>query len=224
MDDSGKTTKTLKRATAPARRSVNATVTLVMACVASLVLVSFLVVTSSRAAFTATTDNSVNSISTGGLSLTDNDATTAMFSYTGVYPGWTQDKCIKVDYSSTLLAGTQPGAVKLYLSTIGWVAPAAATTAAGNVTVQIDQSTTGSSTFGDCTGFSGTPTVVLASTTLGSLTTATYTTGTSYSQWTPAGTASETRYYRFRMTLPAGATNITTASTGNFGFTWETQK
>ena len=207
------------------RRSVNAMVTIGLACAASMLLVSFLVVTSSRAAFTASTENEGNSISTGALSLTDNDSATALVSAAGVYPGWTQERCIKVDYSSTLASGTVPGPVKLYLSSVGWAPPAANTTAAGSLTIQIDQSTAGSSTFGDCTGFAGGTVVpVLASTTLGNLDVATYDTGTSYSQWTPAGTASETRYYRFRMALPAGATNITTVSTGDFAFTWETQK
>lgn len=62
-------------------------------------------------AFSATTQNAGNEISTGTVALGDNDAGSAMFQVTGAKPGDTWTKCIKITYTGSL-----PADVKNYLS------------------------------------------------------------------------------------------------------------
>jgi hypothetical protein len=90
------------------RRS-RATVFRAAAGLASLALMSALVVTTSRAAFSRTTDNSSNSFTSGNVDLTDDDSNTARFSDT-LELGETVTHCIEVTYSGT----SDPSPVKFY--------------------------------------------------------------------------------------------------------------
>lgn len=220
-----------KGAVSKPRRSAHATGTMIATSLAALLFASFVVVSSSRAAFTATTSNPSNSLTAGSLTLSDYDSATAMFSAPSLSSGQSTQACIRVDYSGDLTTGISPGAVKLYLSAIGWTPPAASTTAAGNLTLMIEVGTTGGANFnqtssqGSTCTIGGTTSTLLTATTLGTLNTATYTTGTNYTAWSPgSGVSSSTRYFRFTIALPAGMGNVTTTSTGSFAFTWETQK
>ncbi len=73
-------------------------------------------------AFSATTQNAGNEISTGTVALGDNDAGSAMFQVTGAKPGDTWTKCIKITYTGSLPADVKnylsstPGALTPYLS------------------------------------------------------------------------------------------------------------
>jgi hypothetical protein len=70
-------------------------------------------------AFSATTQNAGNEISTGTVDLSDNDLGSAMFQVTNAKPGNTWTKCIKVTYTGSLQAD-----VKNYLrSTPGPLTP-----------------------------------------------------------------------------------------------------
>jgi hypothetical protein len=69
----------------------------------SLLLVGFLVVTGSRAAFTATTDNTGNSWAAGTVHLFD-DAESVMFDASGLAGGDVLENCIEVTYDGTLAA------------------------------------------------------------------------------------------------------------------------
>ena len=73
-------------------------------------------------AFSATTQNAGNEISTGTVALGDNDAGSSMFNVTGAKPGDTWTKCIKVTYTGSLPADVRswlsstPGPLTPYLS------------------------------------------------------------------------------------------------------------
>lgn len=65
-------------------------------------------------AFSSTTENPGNTFSAGSVSLTDNDAGTAMFTMTNMVPASTESGCIKVSYTGTLTSN-----VRLYGNTTG---------------------------------------------------------------------------------------------------------
>lgn len=78
------------------------TTTRLAALLGSLLLVSFVVITGSRAAFTGTTDNPGNSWAAGSVSLTDDDTGSAMFTAAGLKPGDVIENCVVVTYTGTL--------------------------------------------------------------------------------------------------------------------------
>lgn len=92
-------------------------------------------------AFSSSTENPGNQISTGNVVLSDNDAGSALYSVTGAKAGDTVDRCITVTYSGDLAAG-----VKLYL-------PDAVGALAQYVDLTITPGTDATPSFGDCTGF-----------------------------------------------------------------------
>lgn len=71
-------------------------------------------ITGTLAIFTATIDNTGNTFSTGTVTLTDNDAGTAMLGLTNAKPGDTDTSCIQVSYTGSL-----PSTVRLYGTTTG---------------------------------------------------------------------------------------------------------
>ncbi|MDX1657438.1 MAG: hypothetical protein R3343_01330 [Nitriliruptorales bacterium] len=81
-----------------------------IAAVASLVLVSALIVRTTQAAFSATTDNPGNDFASGEVSLTDNfavpmfdvTATTPSVEAGNLAPGDTKTNCIEVTYTGTI--------------------------------------------------------------------------------------------------------------------------
>jgi hypothetical protein len=175
------------------------------AALLSLLMVSVLVVTASRAAFSDTTDNAANSWAAGTVTITDDDSGSAMFSVTAMKPGQTVTNCIAVTYSGTLT----PADVKLYGSTGGTGLDAYLDT-----TVEIG---TGGS-FGDCTGFTTSST--LFSGTLASFA-STYTNWASgLAAWSPASTP-ESRTFKFTMTLQDD--NSAQGLDATATFTWEAQ-
>lgn len=78
---------------------------------AGLVLVSGIVLQVSSAAFTGSTDNSDNSWDAGTVTLTDNDAGSALFTATNQKPGDTATECIEVTYGGSI---TPSAAVDLF--------------------------------------------------------------------------------------------------------------
>ena len=91
------------------RTSVQATVARMTAIAGPFVVVTFLVLSASRAAFTATTANSGNSVAAGTVSLVDNDVGAAMFALTDLSPGANFDRCIEVEYTGSI----DPQVIKL---------------------------------------------------------------------------------------------------------------
>lgn len=111
----------------------------------SLIVLTVLIVTTSRSAFSATTDTASNSFGTGTVVLTDDDAGNSLFTASGMSPGTPIVECISVTYSGTLV----PADVRMYGVSTGALAPYLDTT--------IEIGTGGS--FGDCTGFVSSSTV-----------------------------------------------------------------
>jgi predicted ribosomally synthesized peptide with SipW-like signal peptide len=163
-------------------------------------------------AFSSTTTNSGNNISTGTVVLGSNDSGSAMYTVTNQKPGDTFQKCIKVSYTGSLSS-----TVKLYTSsTIG--------TLGQYIDLQI-RTGSGSPTFPGCTGF--TPDASdLYSGTLANF-------GTTYSSYAnglldagPGGNTSwingDSVVYRFTLTLQGGAPDTAQGlSVGSHAFTWE---
>lgn len=105
-----------------------------------LVFAALLIGLGTWAAFSSTTSNPGNSFAAGTVVLTDNDGGSAMFNLTGLKPGDTDSKCIKVDYSGSLPAG-----VKLYGTNSG---------ALGQyLDLKVTRGTISSGAFADCTNF-----------------------------------------------------------------------
>lgn len=71
------------------------------AALISVLLASFLVMRTSRAAFTAQTTNDANSFAAGALALTHDAPTSARFSASGWVPGDSQEECFDVTYTGT---------------------------------------------------------------------------------------------------------------------------
>ncbi|GAB3323302.1 hypothetical protein GCM10027451_46640 [Geodermatophilus aquaeductus] len=197
-------TRTVRR---PGRRATLAAA--VLAPVLGLAASVGLVWQSSSSAFSATTDNGPDSWAAGTVTLTDNDAGTALFTVTRMAPGATGTRCIAV--TST---GTVPSSVKLYgtgLTTTNALS--------SYLTLTVTQ---GTGAAADCSDFTTLPTgAAVYSGTLAGFTAATYAAG--YGTWNPTGAASETRAYRFTYAFSASAPNSTQGGSAQVGFTWEAQ-
>jgi hypothetical protein len=190
-------------------RSPRSRVVQLSALALSFVAVSALVVTSSRAAFVAQSDNVTNQVSSAAIDLTDTDSGSALFSnVTGLMPGAAQDRCIDVTYSGTV----DPTAVLLYASgaPTGTLAPYL------DLTVEVGSDPTPA--FRDCAGFVSSGTVYSGTLAAFAATHPSYATGVS--TWDPAGSP-ETRTFRFRLVVQDDA--AAEGLTSTFGFSWETR-
>lgn len=165
------------------RGSTHAAVARLMAMLVAFALISFLTVTSTRAAFSGATGNAANSILAGAIVLSDNDAGVAMFDeIAGLVPGVVAVQCIDVTFVGA--ADTDP--IGLYVPSLtGTLAPYL------DVVVEVGSGAAG---FGDCTGF--TASTELYRGTLGGLAAAHDAYATALTTWTPA-TSPDTRSFRF---------------------------
>ena len=192
-------------------RSLNSRVLQLGALALSFITISVLVVTSSRAAFVAQSDNVTNQVSSASISLSDNDNGVAMFTSVGnLVPGQVVDRCIDVTYTGAV----DPTAVKLFIS-----GPPTGTLGT-YLDLQVDQMADTADAYGSCTIFNaGTPTNVYTGTLAGFAGAHTdHTTG--LTTWDP-GTGPETRTFRFRISVQDDAN--APGKSSNFGFTWETR-
>lgn len=181
-----------------------------VAVVGALAGTSALVWQASYSSFSATTSNSSNTWSAGTVVL-NNDASTALFTATGLKPGSTATKCINVTSTGTLAS-----AVKLYGTSY------TTTNGLGSaLAFSITQGT--GSTSATCTGF----TADTSNSGVYSGTLAGFSAATSFNNglgtWTPTGTASETKSYRLVYTVDPNAANSVQGGTAAIGFTWEAQ-
>jgi hypothetical protein len=183
-----------------------------MAMVLGVLLSGVMVLTTSRAAFSAQTQNTGNSISVGDVALTDDDNGSAMFSVTNMAPGDTAQACIEVTYEGTI---ADPSAVKLYS---GGFTDSDALADELDITVEVG---TGGS-FAGCTGFAASSTIFATNTlTNFDATHSNYTNGVV--GWDPA-TTPESRTFRFTIALPSDAANTVQGhSVTALIFTWEVQ-
>ena len=165
-----------------------------------------LVLQSTEAAFTATTSNNANGWTSGSVVLGADDGGTALFTATGLVPGSTGTRCIKVTYSGTITAS----ALRLYATSVTG-------SLAGYVDFTIEKGSgvgnTGS--FGSCAGFSGS---TIYSGTASALPT-TFATGVG--SFSP--TTGQFAVYRFTYTVQAGTPSAQQGQNATVTFRWEAQ-
>jgi hypothetical protein len=159
-------------------------------------------------AFSSTTSNTGNTFATGSVTLSDNDAGSAMYGVSNAGPGSSVQKCIKVTYT-----GSMPADVRLYTpSTLG--------AGANYIDLTVEQGT-GNPSFPGCTGFSAGST--LYSGTLGGFASA----KNSYANGVATYPASQSQWNQndavvYRFTLTVEDTNSAQGQTiGSHDFTWE---
>lgn len=172
----------------------------------ALLLVVFLVLSASRAAFTATTDNSGNSVGTGTIALADDDAGSAMFeAVSNLGPNDSVSRCIHVDFTGSLDADP----------IVMYVAGAPTGTLAPYLDVVIEVGADNGDAFPACTGFS--PTSTLFTGTLASFASTHADYGSGLSTWDPSGPSSRT----FRVTVTVQDDPLAAGLVTGWGFTWE---
>jgi hypothetical protein len=190
------------------RRSPKAVALQLSAMALSFILIALLVVTSSRAAFVAQSDNVANSVSTPSILLSDND-TTAMFSVPALVPGQFENRCIDVTYAGT----ADPSQVSLFKAgdPTGTLAP--------YLDLRIEYAPDTTDAFGSCSTFPTVGTLVYNGTLADFAATRT-THLNSLTTWDPPS-GTQTMTFRFRISVQdnTAAANKTTT----FGFTWETR-
>lgn len=178
---------------------------------ASLALVSVLIMSESRAAFTATTENTGNAFSAATISLS-NDAASALFNVSDMVPGDVRYGCITVTYTGTV----DPSAVKVYSA-------AYTDTGGGDLGAYLDLVIKQGVDAGTCDGtLTGGTAIEPASATIKSFATVTdY--GGGVGTWDPSATG-QTQRYQFIVTLNTSTPNAQQGK-GVTGvkFTWETQ-
>ena len=185
------------------RRSRRAMAYRAVAMLASLGFVSVLVMTSSRAAFVDTTDNTSNHFSAGTVVLNDDDAGTVLFNVNNLAPTQSRTNCIRVDYTGSLAAN-----VRMYGAASGSLGQ--------YLTVSIDVGTGGS--FDNCTGFTGGTNLYTGTLSAFAAARTNFTNG--LQGWNGATNPSN-RTYRITVTLQDN--NSAQGLSANADFTWEAQ-
>jgi hypothetical protein len=192
-------------------RQNNAGLIRVGTIVVASVVVTTMVVSASRAPFTASTSNIDNSVAAGTVTLTD-DAASALFTVEGMVPGQTETRCVLVTYDGTV---ADPAPVRLYSG--GYVDSG---TFSDYLSVTIEEGT--GATFGDCAGFVPDATIE-SGVSLSAFDAARTDYATGAGGWDPASTA-ESRAYRISFQLdPATPDAQQGESVNTLVFTWETQ-
>ena len=185
---------------------------LIFAFLASMAVVSVLIITTSIAVFSDTTDTAGSSFSVGSVTLVDDDAAGSIFSVTNMTPGQTVTDCIMVTYQGTI---TNPSGVRVYSG--GYTDSGDLDT---YLNLTIEEGTGGS--FGDCTGFTLENTIESGGT-LSDFDTAHTNYATGAGVWDPASTP-ETKTYRITVELdPATPTAEQGESVTALTLTWEVQ-
>jgi hypothetical protein len=166
-------------------------------------------------AFSSSTENAGNVITTGTVTIEDNDGGSALYSMSAAKPGESKTSCIKVTYKGSL-----PATVKLFTaSTIGALGP--------YVNLKVEAGTQTSSTFPSCTEFTPAASPTVYEGTLAAFATEHPTYATGITTNPASATKWETNnsvVYRFTATLSSSAPNSAQgATTGSHAFTWEAQ-
>ena len=192
----------------PSRRRTGA-VAVAGAVVAGLLGSGAFVWQGTNAAFTSTTSNGANNWTAGAVTIGDDDSGTALFNVSGLVPGDTGNKCIKVTYT-----GNVTSAVKLYVS-------ASSGSLADYVDLVVEEGSGGGNVgdFSSCSTFSGS---TIYSGTLANM--ATTKNNFSNGVGTFAPTASgQFKVYKFTYTLNASTPNGQQSQSASATFQWESQ-
>ncbi|PZA21083.1 hypothetical protein DMO24_12070 [Modestobacter versicolor] len=153
----------------------------------------------------STTPKALPTVSTGTLTLTDDDSAVRMFTATGLKPGATATECIAVTASGS------PSTVRLYgtgRSTTNGLA--------GQLALTVAVGTGGSSS--TCAGFTTSGAAAYTGT-VAAFPTDSWAVGVG--SWTTTGGAPTTRVYRISYTLPASTPNSVQSGTATLTFVWE---
>ena len=172
-----------------------------------LLVMSLFVVTGSRAAFTASTNNGSNTFTAGTVTLSDDDSGSVMFNLTGMKPGDTATKCVNVTYTGSLAAD-----VKLY-GTVGGTGLATYL----DTTIDVGTGADGGAST-SCNNFA--PESNLHNDTLAAFGAARTNYGNGAGGFTGA-TNPSTKSYRVTVTLQDN--NLAQGKTASVAFTWEAQ-
>jgi hypothetical protein len=190
-------------------RRRNGAIAVAAAVVAGLLGSGALVWSGTNAAFTSTTSNGANNWTAGAVTIADDDSSTAMFNATGLVPGSTGSKCIKVTYSGNVTA-----AVKLYVS-------ASSGTLAPYVDLVVEEGTAGGNTgdFSSCGSFSGT---TIYSGTLSDMASTKTAFASGVGSFAPTA-ATQFKVFKFTYTLNASTPDAQQSATCSATFQWESQ-
>jgi hypothetical protein len=187
----------------PSRRARR--IALAACSLVALVVATGAVWQSAYATFSESAAKISTTVGTGTIGLSDDDASTTLFSVSRLKPGATGTRCIRV--TST---GSAPSSVRLYGTgrsvTNGL-------DAALDLTVRLGSGGTTSS----CTGFTSSATVYTG--TLAGFTAGDF--GTGLGTWTPSGTQSRT--YQFTYLLSSTAPSSAQGGTAALTLVWEAQ-
>lgn len=180
----------------------------------ALVISGLLVWQASYSAFSASTSNPTNNWTAGSVALSDDDSDTAMFTASNLKPASTATKCIVVTSTGTLAS-----AVKLYATAYS------TTNALGTyINLTVDEGAGGTfATSGptSCSGFTSSANDFTG--TLATFATTKTNFASGVSSWTPTGSGSESKTFRFTYTLDSATPNSAQGGTAQAGFTWEAQ-
>jgi hypothetical protein len=188
-----------RRARRTTRRSTR--LALALTAVGALVLAATVVWRNAYADFTDFVSGGSVPVSTATLSLTDDDAGTALFTATDLRPGAAATRCIVVTSASTA-----PTVVRVYAG--------ARTTSSlsGALRITVDAGT------GGCSGF-----VSAGSPTTSTLSAFPTTWAGGVAGWATTGTGAESRTYQITYALPTNATSAAQGGTASLALTWEAQ-
>jgi hypothetical protein len=182
--------------------------------IAGIVLSCALVWGSSTAAFNSYTTNPGNAWASGTLSLGDDDSNGVLFSVTGLRPGDTGSRCLRVTYT-----GSARSNVRLYTTASSYTGSLGA-----YIDLVISEGTTGSYANGTCSDWTTGTSLYTGLMSAFSSASTTFSNGkyNTADPWSPI-TSGQYKVYKFDYTLrldaPTGAQN----TSGGIGFTWEAQ-
>lgn len=182
-----------------------------VALLASLALVSTMVLRTTDAAFSETTANSSNSLTFEDITLVDNDTGSAMFTVVDMVPGDTVTRCIRVTYG-----GDVDVDVKVYSTGL-----TDASSVATHLDMTIEEGSDSSAVDGDlaCDTFTPDGAAVLTDT-LSNFATNNIAHGSGVGAWAPS--TGGTKDYRIVITLGSDTPNSAQgAAVTAIEFTWE---
>lgn len=179
----------------------------------ALVATGAFVVNQSSAAFTAETSNEADAWSAASLALT-NDHASALFTPTGIAPGYSESHCITISSASDI-----PVNLKMYAKN------AVAGPLSANLQLTIAEGSGGvnkdgvNGKAGSCTGFTATNANVFSGTIQS------FSALTNYANGTPVSVvpANSSKQYQITVSLPAGAPNSLQGTKSGVSFVWEAQ-
>ena len=187
------------------------------AVVAAAVMLAFLVpLTGSRAAFSATTDNTANSFAAGTVAIEDDDSGSVLFDVSDLVPGDAVENCIEIKYTGSLDSDIKLYSGNLTGTGLGTYLTMDIDRGTGGAFVETEDGTGNTS----CTGFTKDATGGdVYDGTLAGLATA----HTSFANGAGAYQAvtNDTKVFKFSVTVANN--NLAQGKTAGIDFTWEAQ-